>query len=215
MLASPEDAPPIDIEEEARVLKAVLAPAVDRGQAELVTLEHATHGQLRQSLRTFRPHTFHFVGHGLFKPGSDGQIGEGNIILEDEDNHTFLLNAEELGVMLNDSRISLAVLNGCVTGVAAAQDSMTSTAGALVKAGIPAVIATMRPVADQVALLFAREFYRALVEGLRLEEALVEARIALFIERFDWSVYALYAGAGDLDLLAMASVRLTEVERAR
>jgi hypothetical protein len=210
VMASPVDAPPLNIEEEAAELKSVLAPAMERGQAELVLLEHATYDGLMRALRTFRPHVFHFVGHGVFNPASGVDSGEGAIVLEDEQKRTFFLEADQLSVLLNQSGVSLGVLNGCDTGVSDRNDAMTSTAAALVQAGVPAVIATMRPVVDQAALRFAREFYRAFVDGLLLEQAMVEARKALYIERFDWSVYVLYTGVDELEWLALERRRTVE-----
>ncbi len=45
------------------------------------------------------------------------------------------------------------------------RDEDPGVAGALVNAGVPAVIPTMREVADEAALLFTRELYRTLLEG--------------------------------------------------
>lgn len=215
VLANPVDAPPLKTEEEAAELKSILAPAIERGQAELVLLEHATYAGLMRALRTFRPHVFHFVGHGVFNPVSGANIGEGAIILEDEQSRSFFLEADQLSVLLNQSGVSLGVLNGCDTGVSDRNDALTSTAAALVQAGVPAVIATMRPVVDQAALRFAREFYRAFVDGLLLEQAMVEARKALYIERFDWSTYVLYAGVDELEWLALERRRTGEQSPAR
>ena len=98
--------------------------------------------------------------------------------------------------MLQDHRILLTVLNGCSTGVTEDQDLGRGVAQVLVQQGVPAAVATVRPVLDDVALWFAGEFYRALADGYPLEAAVVEARKALSIKRWDWSAYVLYGTNG-------------------
>jgi hypothetical protein len=56
------------------------------------------------------------------------------------------------------------------------------------------MVATMRAIEDQAAVLFTRELYRSFVEGFSLEPAVVEARLALSGEKWNWSSYALFAG---------------------
>ena len=61
-------------------------------------------------------------------------------------------------------------------------------AGTLARQGIPAVIATLRQVMDQTAIMFTKNFYSALVEGASVEAAMYQTRTALAIEQEDWSV---------------------------
>jgi hypothetical protein len=79
----------------------------------------------------------------------------------------------------------------------------------MASSGIAACIATTRAIADQAALLFAREFYRTLLAGAgySLERAITEARRALRQEGHDWAAYALFAGSTNLDILALTFVR--------
>ena len=46
---------------------------------------------------------------------------------------------------------------------------------------------------DDSAVRFAREYYRALVDGYELECAIVDARNALAVKDWDWYAYVLYA----------------------
>ena len=94
--------------------------------------------------------------------------------------------------------ISLAVLNGCETGMVAGDDIIDGVAQSLVKQGIPAVVAATRIIEDEPAMLFSREFYRALSDGYHVEASLVEARKSLDTRRLDWSAYALFTRSQDL-----------------
>ena len=58
--------------------------------------------------------------------------------------------------------------------------------------------------ADEAALLFTREFYRSFTAGYSLEAAVVEARKALSVEGWDWSLYTLFSGLTDLSSLRLA-----------
>ena len=151
-------------------------------------------------VREFRPHVFHFSGHGHFRP----DVAAGELIFQTSSGDVHLLRADQLAVMLYENNVSLAVLNGCDTGVSSTNDGVSSVAGALVKAGVPAVVATMRDVMDEAASRFTREFYRSFVSGFTVEGCLGEARKALSLDNWDWSAYALFVGTADLNKLRVA-----------
>lgn len=71
-------------------------------------------------------------------------------------------------------------------------------AQAIVREGVAAAVATTRVILDSAALMFSREFYRALVDGYPLEGALVEARRVIDLKGWDWSAYALFTGSTNL-----------------
>jgi CHAT domain-containing protein len=148
-------------------------------------------------LREFRPHIFHFSGHSVYRDVT--QTGE--LVFEADGGGARLLSAEQLAVSLHDYDVFLAVLNGCDTGTSSTNDALSSVAGALVKAGVPAVVATMREVQDEAAMRFTREFYRSFFAGFTVEGSIAEARKALSVDNWDWSAYALFVGSVDLDSL--------------
>jgi CHAT domain-containing protein len=125
--------------------------------------------------------------------------------LESDEGSAFLLQASTLATFLKDNNVQLAVLNACDTATGVINDAITGVAGALVNSGLPAVIATLRPIADAAALLFTREFYRAFVEGCPLEVALTEARKILSAEKWDWTAYALFTSLQDLDYFRLST----------
>ena len=63
----------------------------------------------------------------------------------------------------------------------------------------------MRPVEDPAAIMFTREFYRSFVDGYAIEAALVEARKALSVEKWDWTSYALFVSSLDLQALRLVA----------
>jgi hypothetical protein len=205
VLANPQDSAPLNLEGEEEVLQRAMQPAIASGRVslEFVRRGEATWERVRDLVRSFRPHVFHFVGHGVFGAEVEGHEKRGSILLENAEHKAMFIPAPEFGNLLGEEQIQIAVLNGCDTGTAARNEAISSLADALTNHGVPAVIATTREVADDTALLFSREFYRSLSEGQPLEFALVEARKALSVERRDWSVYALFASMLHLDLLRL------------
>jgi hypothetical protein len=202
VLATPNNLPRIDIEQEANILQQALMQAQESGLVQLQLVMHATPEQLLRELRRFQPHLCHVVSHADF----DQERNTGFIVLEDANQGPAFLNTSQLTNLLSDSDLRAIILNGCFTG-SYKDDLMTSLAGSLVDAGVPVVIATTRAVIDTAALLFAREFYLAFAEGYNIERSLTEARKRLSIEQFDWSIYALFANTTELDLLKMATLQ--------
>ena len=204
LLASPRDAPPLNIDQERDILTHVLGPA-QTNRTAILEFCPPTLEALRDKLRVFKPHLFHFVGHGVF----DQSDNKGALVFTDDNGRGELVKADTLRSTLTDYGIQLAVLNACDTGTAATNDVITGVAGALASSGVAACIATTRAIADEAALLFAREFYSTLVAGAgySLERALTEARRALLQEGHDWTAYALFVGSTDLDALAFTVVR--------
>ena len=194
VLSNPSDTPPLNLEAERAALEDALGPAQSDGLVSLEFLisKDATIDQLQRSVRRVRPHILHFAGHGVF----EGK--EGAIVLHTSSGRTDLLKADSVATLLRDYGVALAILNSCDTGTSLQNDAVTSVAGALVRAGVPAAIATLRVIADEGAVLFTSALYRAFVEGYALESALVEARKRLNAGGWDWSAYGLFANTNKL-----------------
>lgn len=192
--ASPRMVAPLPaVEQETAILDQIARAA--GGRIELRVLSHASIEDVNHNLREFRPHLFHFSGHGVYR--EENRTGE--LVFETESGEAKLTPAEHMAVLLHDYDVFLAVLNGCDTGVSSTNDAVSSVAGALVKAGVPAVVATMRAVEDEAAMLFTREFYRSFFAGFTVEGSIAEARKALSLDYWDWAAYALFVGSVDLN----------------
>jgi hypothetical protein len=193
--ASPSTVAPLPgIEQEISTIEGVLASS---RRSEWLVVRDADVERVQAIVREFRPHLFHFSGHGVYRQGATA----GELLFQTSSGTPHLVTAEQLAVMLYENNVSLAVLNGCDTGVSSTNDAVSSVAGALVKVGVPAVVATMREVMDEAATRFSREFYRAFVSGFTVEACLGEARKALSLDNWDWSAYALFVGSSDLNKL--------------
>jgi WD40 repeat protein len=87
------------------------------------------------------------------------------------------------------------LLNACDTGRAGALDPFSSTAGALVRRGIPAVVAMQYEISDRAAIEFTRTFYGALADGFPIDVAVMEARRAVKLAHsssLEWGTPVLY-----------------------
>jgi hypothetical protein len=121
--------------------------------------------------------------------------GTGALALDDQQ-----VAAEQLGINLRGNGVRLAVLGGCQTGRRDGVNIWGGIAPALVKAGIPAVVAHQYSILDKSAIAFSRHFYRALVGGLPIERAVTAGRIAAYNAQpqgRDWGVPVLYLRAAD------------------
>lgn len=151
-----------------------------------------------------RTDVFHFSGHGVFfeRPGKalDSVVGQGSLLLASENNQPFAASAEKLAETLRSKGVRLVVLGACETGRRDGVNVWSGVAAALLRAGIPAVVAMQYEVNDFLAAAFDGAFYRALVAGLTVDEAVALGRAAMRVEAEkqemvnipDWGVPVLY-----------------------
>jgi predicted ATPase len=140
-------------------------------------LRFATPSSLERSLKEQSPDVVHFVCHG------DVMASGGVLVLESDRPHKeSLLYADELTKMIRTSGTRLVVLSGCFTA-----GSVTTVGGALVSAGVDAVVGMQTPVSDIAAHLFSRAMYAALAEGAPLEIAVDQGRASISGTGLDWA----------------------------
>ena len=142
-----------NLSEEARQLRArfeAVDPAID--------LEVRQNATLNDVMEVFGKHrhqiaVFHFGGHA----------GSYELLLESSAGSPQVTHAPGLAEFLGSHHgLHLVFLNGCST---------RAQVESLMRAGVPAVIATDRSIDDAVAVEFANEFYRALLSGVALQNA--------------------------------------------
>jgi hypothetical protein len=203
LVASPLDARRLDAEREVTQLQAALASLGD--QATILPGRPGTLARLREALRQ-GCHVLHFSGHGGFS-GTEGYL-----LFEDEAGTGQPVDGDTLAQLLQGSRVRLAVLNACQSATATDTDAFASVAAALVRAGLPAVIAHQYPLPDSSAIPFAAEFYRALAAGYPVDAAVSEGRKAILSElgpswreRIDWATPVLLMRAPDGQILTLAA----------
>jgi hypothetical protein len=173
MISAPADYETLDVEREWKQLKTALAGVERQGRVILERLEEASLGALQRKLQEHAYHIFHFIGHG----GFDSRAQDGELVLEDEHARGRRVSAQQLSIVLHDhASLRLALVNACEGGRTSQDDPFAGVAASLVQQGIPAVIAMQFEISDDVATVFAGEFYRVLAQGHPVDWALGEAR---------------------------------------
>jgi len=73
-------------------------------------------------------------------------------------------------------------------------DPFAGIAQSLVQGNLPAAIAMQFEISDDAAITFASEFYRSIADGLPIDSALAEARLAIFAQDngLEWGTPVLY-----------------------
>lgn len=170
----PRDAPPLALAREIEALRRELSGGRD---VHLRVLDPPTLEGLIDALRGGDVQVLHFMGHGELEPPGI----EGALVLEDPSGRSRRLGAHDLMEQLGDflAPLRLVFLNACRTAEAADGAPWAGVATALVKAGVPAVIAMQFPVTDRGAVTFAGAVYERLAAGAPVEEAVTEGRLAI------------------------------------
>ena len=156
-------------------------------------------------------HVFHFIGHGGVEEhlADDARTeNAGFIVLVDEYGHPVKKFASDLSVLLSTPQrsLQLAVLNCCDSGKTQNHDGFESPAVALVRAGIPAVVAMQFPIREKSAVRLAEGFYKSLANNHPVDAAVTMAR--RFIRNdsnIDWAIPVLYMSAADGKIFELAN----------
>ena len=196
MISAPADVLELESEEEWGKLTGALDDLIRRGLVQVDRLESGTLAALQRPLRLGEYHVLHFIGHG----GWDEDAQDGALALEGADRKTRLVTGRDLGLMIRGHRsLRLVVLNACEGARSARDDPFGGVAQALVRQGIPAVIAMQFEISDPAALVFSQSFYQAIADGLPVDMATLEARRAMFADgnEVEWATPVLYLRSPD------------------
>ncbi len=199
IVSAPSDVPPIDSTQERAKLEAALAPLLANGTVEIEWLEDANLSALfrllnRKDRREY--HVLHFIGHG----GYVSEAKEGVLLFEGKDGRHQNETGDKLGAIIHgEDSLRLAVLNSCEGARASLNDPFSSVATSLIEHDIPAVIGMQFEITDRAAILFSGEFYAALADGRAVDEALSQARMAIFADNNDieWGTPVLFMRVTD------------------
>jgi tetratricopeptide (TPR) repeat protein len=172
-------------------------------KVELKILPACTLRDLTEALKADSYQAVHFITHGSFDPLS----GAGSLLLEAPDGGPHSVTGAVLGETLGAHRELRAVfLNACrtsQTGSEPGQDPLLGTAAALVRAGVPAVLAMQFPISDRGARIFSETVYRSLARGGALDEAVAAGRLALVQadpDSREWITPSLFAALSESDV---------------
>ena len=204
MIASPSDRDWLDTErEKARMMKA-LDTRIESGAVEIQWVEGDSWDALQVALGRGPWHVFHFIGHG----GFDETLGEGFLALCNADGTMRRARASALATLLrlNRDSLRLVVLNSCDGARTSDVDSFSSTSGAIIGSGVPAVVSMQYEISDQAALTFSRIFYNSLAGEKPIDLAVTEARVAINGESeagtIEWATPVLHLRSPDGQLFS-------------
>ena len=166
---------------------------------------------IREKIRNFD--LVHFAGHADYKPESPGQ---GGWRLSDG-----LMTAQDISRMAGTAAMpALIFSNACQSARTEEwglkeyfQDEIFGLANAFILSGVKHYVGTFWEILDEPSRLFALEFYKQLLSGMTMGEAMRLARLEL-IEKFGeetivWASYLLY---GDPTFNYMEQIKEPEVE---
>ncbi len=174
----------IDHRISARPLVEVLEPLGE--MVELSILQPPTFKALAAELSAARaagrPYdVVHFDGHGVY----DKRLGLGALCFEDPgdaarltERGTATVQADKLAEIMRDHRVPLVFLEACQTAMSDV-DPTGSVAGKLLAQGVASVVAMSHTVLVETARRFVGEFYRSLMKGERVGEAMLAGQCEL------------------------------------
>lgn len=200
VISSPSDYQQLNVEAEWSKLQGILEPLVKSGRLQVDRLPTASLDVLRRAVLSDY-HVFHFIGHG----GVDKATGDGILIFTGPDGQGRRVTGHDLGVMLSNSPIRLAVLNSCEGARISEVDPYAGTAVSLVQQGIPAVVAMQFEITDEAAIAFSSTLYEGITMGRPVDLAVTLARQAILAVRpTEWATPVLYLRAGDGKIFDLA-----------
>jgi len=170
--------PPLNIEGEWERLKEIIQEvpfAVTLERTRPPTLE-----QVRRLVANQQNRCMHFMGHG-------GQHETGAILYFEQHNGGLdPVTARDFIHCVRDSAF-LVTLNACVSA-APEQTTLANLAWALVQQKIPYTVGMRFSIIDEDARTFSRVFYSDLARGTSVEEAMLQARLALAKSPHPWAI---------------------------
>lgn len=204
--ASPRGTRPLAILTE----EGLVGKAWGRAGVALTPLRDVTRRSLREAVETRAIHLLHFMGHGRIDPVAD----RGSLLFDTGSGGVDEIFGEQVATMVSSPHLRLVVLNACDTAASpkATALAFASAAAAMSGAGVTAVVAMQRPIADSAAVLFGRVLHERLAAGEPLEEAVRRGRIALHLERggtSDWFAPAVFLRALTGDLFSRSPAKAT------
>jgi hypothetical protein len=176
---------PFQVDQEWQNLAQAVTDLVTAETVELVQLpQPCTLAALETAIKA-GVHILHFIGHGDFNK----QDGAARIVMANAANEAELVSDTDFAAMLarqladvvqqHDDKLRLVYLDSCSTASRDTADAFRGFAPALVKAGVPAVVAMRDKIAVTTGQAFSQSFYRQLLHHGMVDLACNEARAAV------------------------------------
>jgi hypothetical protein len=166
--ASPLNAVALDIEDEVRAISEAIGGSLFRDEVTFIHHGAVDAAMLLQSLEKLKPDVVHFSGHG----------SNGHIALRYGDDYR-MVKPEILARVLKRYDLKLLMLNCCYS---------IEQEEALASAAL-SVIGTTAAIKDKTAVEFAKNFYRNLCDGYRIDHAYFNAQVVVNVNQGEHSPF--------------------------
>jgi hypothetical protein len=208
VISNPSDVAPLEVEQEKEIIEAALAEWVDQGLVQLQLVERATVSEISKAMRRFRPHVFHFIGHGQYRND------RAHVMLENDDGHARPVGERDFReFFLGISEARLVVLNACQTATTSSARPLAGVSPRILQRNLSAVVAMQYPILDSSAIDFSREFYHCLASSYPVDAAIAETRKGIYLGMGsgarDWGIPILFLRAQDGQLFEVAKAEPT------
>ncbi len=154
LASNPKGTEQLRLDREIRAIEDVIRSAEKRERFKIVSRLAVKISDLQSFLRREKPRIVHFCGHGSGREG---------LVLTGESGKEQKVRTEALADLfrLFATRVEGVVLNACYSEVQ----------GKAINKHINYVIGTKREIQDEAAIAFAKGFYQALGDGVKIERA--------------------------------------------
>jgi len=200
VVLAPDDLPPIEYEAVLETLKELRDLGGEaRIDLRVLTQQHGPDGRVflgtdlpiqatwesfLNGVEQFDPQVVHVISHGRYTDVPDGRP-RGQIAFPRIDGKAVWVDDRDLAnqLSLSASSLRLVFLQACESAATSASGYhvISGVAQSLAQKNIPAVIAMHFQIQIRLANLFARAFYRALVDRRPIEVAMHQARRQLYL----------------------------------
>lgn len=141
---------------------------------EMKVVEGTTREKLRKTLQQEQFEILHFFGHGVIRQG------EGHLVLVDAATQkSDYMSAAQLAILLSGKGTRLAILSACLSSAGSFDDDFTTVASALLRAGVPAVVANQVSIPTKSVAAFVGALYGKLLQTGNIDQAVMEGRVQL------------------------------------
>jgi len=177
--ADPADQAPIDWPEVQERIQRTFAQQIADATGNPTVLDMrvvsaASRAALAREIAAQPLDILHFCGHGQVVDG----VGE-LLLLDRRTGRSASVPAPELCTLLRDRGLRLVVLSACDSAAGNFSDGFSVVAEALVRIGIPAVVANQMPVYESTIATFVGGMYAELLRSGDIDRAVGQGRILL------------------------------------
>lgn len=146
--------------------------------------KNARFKEMKDLLQEYKPHIFHFIGHGrLYQiDGEDKERSQLALISEDEVfSEAQWVDASYISRLFNEiyPAPNLVFLQACEGARLSDSRAFSSVASHIMKGSVPAVIGMQYIISNDTAVEFAQEFYRRLAQSAPIDVAVQSGRYAI------------------------------------